>query len=173
MNTIKLICENCKVEFEREIKIYNYRQVKKKQLPFCNLSCSTIHRNKHTPKSSFINNGKRITQYANNKHDEFSQFRYFISKCKSRKKEYDLDLQYLKNLWETQHGICPYTGIKMNLPENTYSKTCNLKRASLDRIDSSLGYIKGNVEFVCLFINLAKNKYSKEKVIQFLLELKQ
>lgn len=34
----------------------------------------------------------------------------------------------------------------------------------MDRIDSSKGYTKDNVEFVCRFINLGKNGYSKKEV---------
>lgn len=40
-------------------------------------------------------------------------------------------------------------------------------QASLDRIDSSKGYIEGNVEFVCLAVNYAKNGFSKEQMIEF------
>lgn len=43
-------------------------------------------------------------------------------------------------------------------------------KASLDRIDSSKGYIEGNVEFVCSAINLAKNNFSKEAMVSFLQE---
>jgi hypothetical protein len=47
-----------------------------------------------------------------------------------------------------------------------------MTKASLDRIDSTKGYIKGNVEFVCLAINYAKNKFSKEDTLTFLNEIK-
>jgi hypothetical protein len=38
------------------------------------------------------------------------------------------------------------------------------RRASLDRIDSSRGYVPGNVEWVCMFINYGKNSWSREAV---------
>lgn len=78
----------------------------------------------------------------------------------------DITPEYLKQLWDSQHGICPYTGFDMELIGNS------LNQASLDRIDSTKGYIKGNVEFVCLFINLAKNKFPKEDVQEFIERLK-
>lgn len=61
----------------------------------------------------------------------------------------------------------------MELPNNTseFQKHHSLKRASLDRIDSSKGYVKGNVEFVCLLINMAKNSYSKKEVSSFFEEM--
>jgi len=43
-----------------------------------------------------------------------------------------------------------------------------LTSASLDRIDSSKGYIQGNVQFVAYGINLAKNNFSDADVISFL-----
>jgi hypothetical protein len=52
-----------------------------------------------------------------------------------------------------------------------YRKLHSLTRASLDRIDSSKGYIKGNVEFVCLAINFAKNDFKKEEMKSFIKEI--
>jgi hypothetical protein len=112
--------------------------------------------------------------------DEFSPFRLFIShavtrmKYTKRKEMFcDLDLSYLKSLWDKQNGICPYTGIKMILyPTPQQKRTKNAIQASLDRIDSSKGYIKGNVEFVCLAINYAKNGFSKQEMLDFLSILK-
>lgn len=45
-------------------------------------------------------------------------------------------------------------------------------QASLDRIDSSRGYVKGNVEFVCLAVNFAKSTFSKEQMLEFFTPLK-
>ena len=41
-------------------------------------------------------------------------------------------------------------------------------KASLDRIDPNIGYVKGNVEFVCYCVNVMKNDFSKEKIIDFI-----
>jgi hypothetical protein len=48
----------------------------------------------------------------------------------------------------------------------------NPRQPSLDRIDSSKGYIEGNVEFVCVSINYAKNGFSKQQMIDFIKEIK-
>ena len=81
-------------------------------------------------------------------------------------------MEDLWELWESQQGICPYTGWKMVLPETSsqYNREANVrdpKRASLDRIDSSKGYIKGNVQFVCHMANVAKNDYTHDQMIEF------
>ena len=82
--------------------------------------------------------------------------------------------EYLKEIWEKQNGVCPYTGIKMLLPESSskYHKIKSLKKASLDRIDSSVGYRCGNVEFVCYAVNLGKNNHTKSEMEEFVRERK-
>jgi len=82
----------------------------------------------------------------------------------------DIDAEYLRQVWVQQNGICPYTGIKMLLPPSSskYHKINSLKKASLDRIDSRRGYVRGNVEFVCLAINYAKNKHTKNEMLDFI-----
>lgn len=175
MKTTNLICNHCGKSFEREIRRHT-QCLKKGYKIFCSKSCSITFRNLHTERKNW--NYSHILKYAGNKKDQLSPFKYFITKCKERKKQkgdnYDIDLSYLKNLWEKQKGICPYTNIKMILPDTTKShcKTRSLKKASLDRINSNEGYIKGNVEFVCLFINMAKNNSHKKDVVNFIEEMK-
>lgn len=148
MRKIELICARCKNPFIRLHKEYIRFAKKGRTKFFCTFKCSML--------------GRR---------DEYSDFRPTYSECKKtakfRKKEFNLTLEYLKSLWETQRGVCPYTGILMSL-----SKLHGIKHtpnsSSLDRIDSSKGYIEGNVEFVCLFINYGKNGFSKEQTIDFL-----
>jgi hypothetical protein len=41
-------------------------------------------------------------------------------------------------------------------------------RASLDRIDSKKGYVRGNVEFISLMAQYAKNEWSRGDVEKFL-----
>ena len=40
-------------------------------------------------------------------------------------------------------------------------------QASLDRIDNSKGYVKGNVRFVALIYNYARNGFDDEAVLAF------
>ena len=105
--------------------------------------------------------------------DEYSPFRWYLRRTLQRKQwENDMTVEFLKSLWESQGGKCPYTNIMMRIPEST-TKTCNSPEfASLDRIDSSKGYVKGNVEFVCQFVNLAKNRYSKQQTIEIISKIK-
>lgn len=114
--------------------------------------------------------------------DEYSPFRYFIKRAKERKRDnpqrkefqnFDITLDFLLGLWKGQKGKCALTGVEMQLPKVTQSSRNSPLCASLDRIDPSKGYIKGNVQFVTQLINLGKNTYSQDQVKQFISLIKQ
>ena|SRR5258708_17280920 len=180
---IKILCHNCKREFEK-LKSEITRSIKLKRPIFCGRSCSATSRNKKMTDKFWKNQYSKqrltfdIKTQASNKKDEFSPFRFFLNTGRAsmvkHKHEIDIDVKYLKIIWEKQDGICPYTGIKMILPETTNQSLLvkSLKRASLDRIDSSKGYLKDNVEFVCQFVNNAKNNFTKKETLEFLREIR-
>ena len=62
----------------------------------------------------------------------------------------------------------------MILPDSKkhFCKHRSIEKASLDRIDTTKGYLKGNVEFVCQGINFAKHDYSKSEVMTFIRKIK-
>ena len=167
-------CESCGKLFHKENKEIN-RCRKRGIGNYCSNSCVAKYRNKSMSESYWKDQYEKYPQlekFNGNRQDEYSPFRTFINKGRFsiKKKGCSIDLQYLKQQWEKQNGICPYTKLKMILPRNTleYNKTKSLMKASLDRIDSSKGYVEGNVEFVCCAINLAKNDFCKEAVVDFL-----
>ena len=179
MKTTTVNCNNCNIQFEKRNADYN-RSQKLSKPHFCCRRCSIISSNQHLTKEQKVNRYKRIQgcKHARTT-DELSPFRKVLLKVKMRssKCKYEntnLDLMYLKKLWDDQQGICPYTGIKMILPKSTSENNNlqSLKKASLDRIDSSKGYVIGNVEFVCRAINYAKNSFSKKEMREFLSEIK-
>ena len=105
--------------------------------------------------------------------DQYSPFKYSLNKARSRSKSKsettDLTLEYLKEIWETQKGLCSYTNIKMEMPRSSQDEDIKKSptKLSLDRIDPSIGYIKGNVEFVCYCVNVMKNDFSKDQMLHF------
>jgi hypothetical protein len=74
----------------------------------------------------------------------------------------------LEELWQTylqQDKKCPYTGIDLLLEcKDTDSRTPS--NASLDRIDSKLGYINGNIQWVYKPINIFKGTFSHTEFIE-------
>jgi hypothetical protein len=79
----------------------------------------------------------------------------------SEKYKSEITLDFLVQLWESQGGQCAITGKKME------HKPGSLFSASVDRIDSNIGYYEGNVHLVCQGINFAKNDYPHEQFLNF------
>jgi hypothetical protein len=174
---VEVICAHCGKAVQKLTKEYN-RSIKKGRKFYCNGSCAAF--DKPALVANFGRGDLQWTKenYPVHERDEFAPFRYFTNKARSRimKKEKkralgetNLTVEYLKELWEKQNGICPYTGYRMELPEKTegFYHSGGPTRASLDRIDSSQGYMIGNVEFVCLSVNLAKKSFSREQMLDF------
>lgn len=163
---IDLQCEVCGNSFQRN-KSEVSRNAKVGRKTYCSLNCSgKAH-------AVYIK-GKQQTCHLipGNRQDDYSMVRVFMARIRlrhrDRGKEYSVTLQDLKEQWELQKGVCPYTGWNLITPRNTKGKRHTAPdTASLDRIDSSKGYIKGNVEFVSLMAQHCKNQFSKEDVLKF------
>lgn len=76
----------------------------------------------------------------------------------------DFDVNYLKELWEKQNGKCALSGIDMTY--KIFQGRINTN-VSIDRIDSTKGYIKNNIQLVCMVINQMKNDLSVSELIHF------
>jgi hypothetical protein len=77
--------------------------------------------------------------------------------------DYDLDLQWLLNLYQIQNGSCVLTGLPFSFEFNKEFKRQFMPFSpSLDRIDSSKGYTKENTRLVCTAINIAMNHYGEK-----------
>lgn len=72
-----------------------------------------------------------------------------------RTKGSDLSCEYMLDLWNKQKGKCFYSEVDM-IPYK-YGKGRNLFSASVDRIDSNLGYFIGNVVWCCWGCNAGKS----------------
>lgn len=135
----------------------------------CSRSCATALANRN--RSRPIGNGKG---------DDFTPFKWFLShaairlypsqqKRGVRPRSVSITLSDLKTQWEAQKGVCPYTGWKLLLPKNSsgWNGEKSTRRASLDRKDSSLGYAPGNVQFISIMANWAKNCRPEAELIEF------
>lgn len=79
----------------------------------------------------------------------------FLLSCKAsakkRNQEFSLVRDDFLNMWDTQGGVCVYTGMKMELQPNT------LLSVSVERVDSSVGYTPENTVLCCNVINRMKS----------------
>lgn len=175
MTMIELTCTKCGKIFHRYKGEYT-RQVNRGKTNFyCSLSCYGRNAS-NIKKLAEIRSGYDISKHAGNHADMYSPFRYFLNRIRNGSgKRYgvsDLDLPYLYQLYQEQNGQCKLSNVMMTLPQSTKDTRAELTDASLDRIDSTKGYTKGNVQFVCQFINMGKCSYTDEKVRDFIHKVK-
>lgn len=80
----------------------------------------------------------------------------------NRKILFDISYDELVKQYLSQLGRCALSGIELTLGSYLRSSEWN---ASVDRIDSSKGYVKDNIQFVSKDINIAKNKKTDSEFI--------
>lgn len=78
--------------------------------------------------------------------------------------DFDIDLPFLKYLWEKQKGLCNISKLPMTFCfKNKENENYNI---SVDRIDSSKGYTKDNVQLVCDIVNRMKLDLNMSKFVE-------
>lgn len=90
--------------------------------------------------------------------------------CENRHKrrkvlDFDITIEYIWELFIQQQRRCIFTNLELTF--GTSTKDRQNQTASLDRIDSNKGYIKGNVQWVHKHINKMKNNYSDADFIWY------
>lgn len=119
----------------------------------------------HEEKNTYINKQK---EWAN---ENLIQFRLLSAKHRAIRKKIDfnIDFEYIEGLLKLQNFKCKYSGVTLKLynkgelnKENRIFKDV----ISIDRIDSSKGYVKGNVVLVTAFINCMKNDLSEHDFLE-------
>ena len=92
-------------------------------------------------------------------------FGHYKKGAKKRNIEFNVTIEYLWDVYIKQNKKCPYTGVELILSPKT-SDNRTPENASLDRIDSSKGYIEGNVQWVLKKVNNMKNDMSHDEFIE-------
>ena len=176
MRTIKKIelqCKHCSKSFDKELKEYTRQTKFGKTNFFCSRHCSGLHNIANLPDPATnpwclnLEHLQRMAIMVTEKNTKYTKeerpFYNLLRKTQRRYyKENNLDVQFIKELWEKQAGKCAITNISLNLRGTDYNTN-----ASIDRISSSVGYIKGNIQIVSTAINLAKNNSSNESALEF------
>lgn len=87
-----------------------------------------------------------------------------IRGAKQRKLDITINQKYIMDILISQKWICALSGEKLTFPKKGQKK--NNFTASLDRIDSSKGYIEGNVQWVHKEINFMKQELSEDRFFE-------
>lgn len=85
-------------------------------------------------------------------------------RVRNKELRFDLDYDFLLALFRKQSGRCSKTGVKFVLPQVARR---NPWSPSIDRIDSSKGYTKDNIQLVCWIYNISKYVWDDKCVTKF------
>jgi hypothetical protein len=104
--------------------------------------------------------------------DVCARFWYIIQKSASfRNIPISISLEYIADLFEKQNKKCAISGVDLSFGTssgNDANKFSRTQTASLDRIDSSLGYVEGNVQWIHKSLNLMKRKMPQEEFLKWI-----
>lgn len=88
-----------------------------------------------------------------------------LSRAKRRRPDnFTITLDFLINKWKEQKGLCALTGLSMLIQKGLEGSKL---AASINRIDSSIGYTKENSRLVCVYVNGIKGDASDEEFFTF------
>lgn len=149
-------CYTCKVD--KELDEFSKRNSKLGRVSNCKL-CEARYK-----KAYYNKNKARWRELFLDKHDSpQGRLSYLVRKSKERGKadgvEHSIteaDLQWV--------DTCPYLGIQLT---HEFGKGQLQTNASLDRIDSTKGYVPGNVQIVSRKANTMKSSASAQELLTF------
>jgi len=130
-----------------------------------NIELGKMHSKNYSPKHQGIGDLSKML------------YSHYKNGAKKRNLEFNISIEYLWDLYLKQQGQCALSGVKIYLKsQNKFSTITKIENgnrsidyskfnASLDRIDSYKGYIKGNVQWVERKINMIKNNLSQNDFI--------
>lgn len=92
----------------------------------------------------------------------------FLHAKKHNKYDFDIDEQFILELYEKQNGKCFWFAVDLK-PSNEAKYPW---QPSLDRLDRTKGYTKDNVVLACYTANIGRNTSSVETFIEFINDLR-
>lgn len=85
------------------------------------------------------------------------------NRAASKKLPYDIDKEYLWQLWEINEGCCALTGQLFDLTNWGEKGQVNPQAPSVDRINPKLGYVKGNIRLITYHMNISLSDFGVEE----------
>jgi hypothetical protein len=149
-------CNDCMKQYKRDYYEKNAKRVNGIHKRRRNDNIEHYHgveaakRLAHSTNPEALLKRRKVASFDPRKRYLYDRTRQWKGSAKKRKLEWGLTLDDIENMLEGQGGKCHYTGLPLVLEANSQ------KTISLDRIDSSRGYVPSNVVLCCTFVNLAK-----------------
>lgn len=123
--------------------------------------------------SSTLKNGNtrscgclRNIPYRWNGHEEMNGTYWNMIKSRRKNKTFSITKEQIWEKFLSQDRKCAISGVPLTFAKS-YNKNRKDQTASLDRIDSSIGYILNNVQWVHKDVNIMKNALPQEKFIKW------
>lgn len=160
---MKVTCNYCSIEFDKkqnEIRRHS-------KYHFCcqhhcqlyqqkNLVKTCFECKKHTATPSHLKPYRLLIKSIQTKHRKTQLDRFIVS----------ITPEYLYNMAINQNLRCAILNVPLSFDRGMPHKI------SIDRIDSSIGYIPGNVQLVCLAANYMKSDYPMIDIQNFMHKLR-
>lgn len=96
-----------------------------------------------------------------------------LQRAKSRNKEkklVEVSLDYVYHVGSSQDFLCALSGVEMEFTRGGQywlGKWCNPNSCTIDRIDSSKGYVEGNIQLITWKANCLKQHLGNDEFIEF------
>lgn len=174
----------------QSLEMYPFEWEKNRTSQTCSLNCLNpglgyidgnlqwLHKNINAMKfdfaqSDFLRWCFLVARYTFNE-DKYSQdfeidksyFHRILAGAKTRNLEFNITIDNIHKLFIKQGGKCKLSGIPLNFAVRHY-KNYKDQDASVDRLDSSLGYSLGNIQIVHKTINIMKGEYLNKEFIEY------
>ena len=92
--------------------------------------------------------------------------------AKHLRREFSITMKEAWEIWENQNGYCALSGVQLKFAQCSAKGGFALQTASMDRIDSTLGYFKENVQWVHKEVNFMKQAHTDQKFIELITSCK-
>ena len=108
---------------------------------------------------------KHMAREKTNENICITLFKKIESNALKRNLDFELTIEDMWGIFTQQGEKCAITGVKINMVNATINNNYHLQTASLDRKNSSKGYIRGNVQWVHKVINSLKSDFQDYEFI--------
>jgi len=170
------VCKDCRSNTRKNLN-YEAQKEGTKYCSKCKLTLNISNFNKDKSNSTGLQTYCKDCQTENTKkwastEDGYLKKLYIdiVHNAKKRTKELKVNITIddIKELYEKQKGLCAISGIKMT--RDVYmvkgdNHIINKKNISVDRIDSTKGYEKDNIQLVGAIINRMKSDLTDKEFI--------
>lgn len=91
---------------------------------------------------------------------------YLLQSAKRRNIEFNITIEFIWDLFIKQQELCALTGLPIAFEKKSVRigsfDSRRMVTASLDRIDSTKGYVEDNIQWVHKDVNIMKNKFNQD-----------